>query len=45
MVFEDGKETYRSEPIDITVPDEAIQGTTEVIHVSEEPGEPDAMQG
>ncbi len=45
MVFKDGKETYRSEPIDFIVPDGAIQGITEVINVSEEPGEPDAMQG
>jgi hypothetical protein len=45
VVFEDGKETYRSEPIDIIVPDKFIQDRTEVIDVSEEPGEPDATQG
>jgi len=45
VVFEDGKETYRSELKNLTVPDEVIQDRVEVIYVSEEPGKPDNMQG
>jgi hypothetical protein len=45
VVFEDGKETFRSETKNFIVPDKVIQGQTEVIDISEESEEPADNQG